>query len=434
MPFAEFQSGNAGLALPNFTLQSQEAYASLMDRAQRRRIAEEEIGMKKQEFANNLATSAIQQDSLRAEIGIRKAQLKETERKAQDLAGLRDEYNNVAGNITASLDAIQRQRDPFQQRRLLNQLQSQASRFYRDPELKAVLEKQFSSIHDTVAANESVNIAQAVADNRVSPNEQIARQKFPGRQLRFATDPATGAGLFIATDKPDPDMEARAIAVLSLVEDEDGISKAAQDPAVNIMLGVPGSKVAELYRTQRAKLTTERQADDTINVRDRSATSKAADDVRERSVPGFDGTAPTKEEAIKFRDLASNNLQILDGVSEIARLSAQQGATTDLKVRARIETLQAFLVGKLRLPMTGPGAFTDSEREFVRNTIGNPARILSLGDVERSKLEELTKRLNADIDTTAAGIGLRRKSKGAAAAPASGSRAQAIARGASGSP
>lgn len=434
MPFAEFQPGNSGLALSDFSLRSQDAYASLMDRAQRRKFAQEEFDMKKQEFANNLATSSLQQDSMRAEIGIRRAQLKETERKAQDLAGLRDEYNNVAGNISASLDAIQRQRDPFQQRRLLNQLQSQASRFYRDPELKAVLEKQFSAIHDTVAANETVNIAQAVADNRVAPNEQIAREKFPGRQLRFATDPTTGASLFIATDKPDPDMEARALAVLSLVEDEDGISKAAQDPAVNMMLGVPGSKVAELYRTQRAKLTTERQADDTINVRDKTATAKAAEDMRERSVPGFEGTAPTKEEAIKFRDLASNNMQILEGVAEIAKLAGQPGASTDLKVRARIETLQAFLVGKLRLPMTGPGAFTDSERDFVRSTIGNPAKIMSLGSVERSKLEELTKRLNSDIDTTAAGIGLRRKSKGAAAAPATGSRAQAIARGASGSP
>lgn len=434
MPFAEFQPGNAGLALSDFSLRSQDAYASLMDRAQRRKFAQEEFDMKKQEFANNLATSALQQDSLRAEIGIRKAQLTDTERKANDLAKLREEYNNTAADIGDSLEAIQRVRDPFQQRRLLNQLQSQASRFYRDPELKAVLEKQFSSIHDTVAANESVNIAQAVADNRVSPNEQIARQKFPGRQLRFATDPATGASMFIATDKPDPDMEARAVAVLSLAEDEDSIAAAAKDPAVNMMLGVPGSKVAELYRTQRAKLTTERQADDTINVRDKSATAKAAEDMRERSVPGFEGSAPTKEEAIKFRDLASNNMQILEGVAEIAKLAGQPGASTDLKVRARIETLQAFLVGKLRLPMTGPGAFTDSERDFVRSTIGNPAKIMSLGSVERSKLEELTKRLNSDIDTTAAGIGLRRKSKGAAAAPVTGSRAQAIARGASGSP
>lgn len=430
MPFAEFQNGNAGLALPTFALQSQEAYASLMDRAQRRKFAQEEFDMKRQEFANNLATSALQQDSMRAEIGIRKAQLTETERKAKDLAGLRDEYNNAAGNISASLDEIQRQRDPFQQRRLLNQLQSQASRFYRDPELKAVLEKQFSSVHDTVVANESVNLAQAVADNRVAPNEQVAREKFPGRRLRFVTDPASGASLFVATNEPDPEMEARAVAVLSLAEDEDGLSIAAKDPAVNAMLGVPGSKVSELYRTQRAKLTTERQADDTINVRDKTATAKAAEDMRERSVPGFEGSAPTKEEAIKFRDLASNNMQILDGVAEISRLSKEPGASTDLKIRARIETLQAFLVGKLRLPMTGPGAFTDSEREFVRSTIGNPAKILSLDKVERSKLEELTKRLNADIDTTAAGIGLRRKAKGATAAPATGSKAQAIARGA----
>ena len=428
MPFAEFQPGNAGLALSDFSLRSQDAYASLMDRAQRRKLAEEEFDLRKQEFANNLATSALQQDSLRAEIGIRRAQLSETERKARDLAVLRDEYNNVSGDISRSLGEIERQRDPFQQRRLLNQLQSQAARFYRDPELRTVLEKQFSAIHDTVAANESVNLSQAVADNRVAPNEQVAREKFPGRQLRFVTDPASGASLFVATNEPDRDMEAKALARLSIAHDEDSLAETLRDPAVGAMLGVPGSKVAELYRAQRSALTKERQADDQTGVRDLAARAKADTDTRERSVPGFDGLAPTKEEAVKFRDLASNNLQILDGVAEIARLSAQQGAATDLKVRARIETLQAFLVGKLRLPMTGPGAFTDSEREFVRNTIGNPARILSLGDVERSKLEELTRRLNADIDTTAAGIGLKRASQ--EKTPVNGARAQALARGA----
>ncbi|MBM3874985.1 MAG: hypothetical protein FJ382_14895, partial [Verrucomicrobia bacterium] len=143
MPFAEFQPGNAGLALSDFSLRSQDAYASLMDRAQRRKLAEQEFDLRKQEFANNLATSALQQDSLRAEIGIRRAQLSEAERKARDLAVLRDEYNGVSGEISRSLGEIERQRDPFQQRRLLNQLQSQAARFYRDPELRTVLEKQF---------------------------------------------------------------------------------------------------------------------------------------------------------------------------------------------------------------------------------------------------------------------------------------------------
>jgi hypothetical protein len=432
MPFAEFQPGNAGLALADFSLRSQDAYASLMDRAQRRKLAEQDMEMKKQEFANNLATSALQQDSLRAEIGIRRAQLTETERKAKDLAGLREEFNKVSGDIGTSLDEIQRQRDPFQQRRLLNQLQSQAARFYRDPELKSVLEKQFSAVHDTVAANESVNIAQAVASNLVAPNEQVARDKFPGRQLRFATDPSTGASLFIATDKPDPVMESRAMAVLSLADNEDALTEAIKDPTVNTMLGVPGSRVSELYRVQRAKLVTERQKDEETGVKDLSARAKGAEDLRERSVPGFEGTAPTKEEAIKFRDLTSNNDQILSGVREIARLSAQSGSAVDPKIRARIETVQNFLVGKLRLPMTGPGAFTDDERKFVRNTIGNPATIFSLSSVERTKLEELITRLTGDIDTTAAGLGLRRKQ--ANNAPVNGSRAQALARGASGRP
>ena len=57
-----------------------------------------------------------------------------------------------------------------------------------------------------------------------------------------------------------------------------------------------------------------------------------------------------------------------------------------------------------------------------------------LADVHDAKrqLEELIARLTGDIDTTAAGLGLRRKQ--ANNGPVNGSRAQAIARGGSGRP
>lgn len=432
MPFAEFQPGNAGLALSDFSLRSQDAYASLMDRAQRRKFAQEEFDMKKQEFANNLATSSLQQDSMRAEIGIRRAQLKETERKAQDLAGLRDEYNNVAGNISASMDAIQRQRDPFQQRRLLNQLQSQASRFYRDPELKAVLEKQFSAIHDTVAANETVNIAQAVADNRVAPNEQIAREKFPGRQLRFATDPATGASLFIATDKPDPDMEARALAVLSLAEDEDSIAAAAKDPAVNTMLGVPGSKVAELYRTQRAKLTTERQADDTIDVRNQAANK------RER-IPAslFESTEKMRNSFNALQDIkrSYDNDKGIKGpfVGLVREMNPYDtdAATLAAKVTAAVPMLARGVFGEV-------GVLTDKDmatyKSLLPNTRSPEEAAKKLFEFLSQKLESVyNDRLNS-LEQQGYNVKGFTKVGAKKAAPATGSRAQAIARGASGSP
>ena len=55
MPFAEFDPGNAGLALPQFQLQSQDAAQSLMQRAQQMSVQRQQLEMQKQELASNLA-------------------------------------------------------------------------------------------------------------------------------------------------------------------------------------------------------------------------------------------------------------------------------------------------------------------------------------------------------------------------------------------
>ena len=62
MPFAEFQPGNAGLALPQFQfqsgLQTLEAATSMMDRAQRFRMDQQRLENEKQQLASNLALNS----------------------------------------------------------------------------------------------------------------------------------------------------------------------------------------------------------------------------------------------------------------------------------------------------------------------------------------------------------------------------------------
>lgn len=427
MPFAEFQSGNAGLALPNFALQSQDAYASLMDRAQRRRIAEEEIGMKKQEFANNLATSALQQDSIRAEIGIRRAQLSETERKARDLAGLRDEYNAVAGSINSSLNEIQRMRDPSQQRQLLNKLKADSSRFYRDPELKTVLETQFSAIHDTVANNESVNLAQALHERRADPNEEAIKLKFPGRQIRYTVDPAGGVPMFVATEKPDPVLEQQAVAAISLAESEDDLAELKKNQAVQIMMSVPGSKVPELYRTFRSSLVKERQADDTIGAR-RDAANK-----RER-IPAslFESTEKMKNSFNSLQDIKKsydNDKGIKDpfiGLVRELNPYDTDARTLAAKVTAAVPMLARGIFGEV-------GVLTDKDMATYKSLLPN---VRSPEEAAKKLFEFLSNKLetvyNERIDSLEQqGYNVKgfRKVGGKKTAAVNGSRAQALARG-----
>lgn len=79
--------------------------------------------------------------------------------------------------------------------------------------------------------------------------------------------------------------------------------------------------------------------------------------------------------------------------------------------RARVQTKIATLVGALRLPITGPGPLTDTEREFLMETIGDPSKFFSLKANQMAKLNEIQNNINRrvknayfqagiDLDTT----------------------------------
>lgn len=138
---------------------------------------------------------------------------------------------------------------------------------------------------------------------------------------------------------------------------------------------------------------------------------KIKDKEQEREVPGY-GKARTKEEAIRFRENVGTVNKITDSANRLAELGKDVNLTDRQKI-AEINTEIGFLVGALRLPLQGPGAMTDSDRQQLIDLIGNPAKLIGVESIERKKLETLAKRVNANLSRDAESVIIDYKSKSA---------------------
>ncbi len=56
------------------------------------------------------------------------------------------------------------------------------------------------------------------------------------------------------------------------------------------------------------------------------------------------------------------------------------------------------LIGQLRVPFTGPGVLTLSERDILANALGNPNKILTLPSFERAKIDNLISGLEEQLE------------------------------------
>jgi hypothetical protein len=281
MPFSEFQNGNAGLALPTFQLQSQDAFASLMERAQRMKISQEDFKLKQESHAANLVTSALQQDQYRADISIKQATLRETERSTRELADIRSAYSQLAPTIDQSLKAIQDNIDPYEQRRMMAQLVAKTSRFSQDPNLKGILDRQMDATAKLIDANEASKVSEHRETNQYATDEATARAKFPGQGLRVVTRPGPNPGsppvtFYLPTGKPDPQKEATALGWLAMARDEKELNEVLARPEVNEMFQVPASAVREAFKNRRDLFTKETQAADEIGVKRQTANAANA--------------------------------------------------------------------------------------------------------------------------------------------------------------
>lgn len=121
-------------------------------------------------------------------------------------------------------------------------------------------------------------------------------------------------------------------------------------------------------------------------------------DARDRFVYGY-GLAQKASYADKLNtEIIPETKSINDSVDALRDMAdgtfqyLSPDKTAEALVHAKI------LVGKLRLPITGPGAMNESEQKLLDELIANPTKIFSLDRSNRIKLDTLKKKINYDFN------------------------------------
>lgn len=136
-----------------------------------------------------------------------------------------------------------------------------------------------------------------------------------------------------------------------------------------------------------------------------SQQDRLAKQEQERSaleVPDF-GQAKTKEEAEKMRAAKKDSDDALGIISEIKRLGTDVSIFDRDRV-GKIGQLKQALVGKLRLPLMGPGTMTEEEFQRTVSNLGDPTALFGTEENEMGKLDQMSSILKGSMENTFANI------------------------------
>lgn len=138
--------------------------------------------------------------------------------------------------------------------------------------------------------------------------------------------------------------------------------------------------------------------------------SKSDPTIRERFVYspklGIQGVARTAEGRKALVESSSDTATAMDMIDQLIGLGRKTGREfLPSEAKAVAGQLQDLIVGKMRLPITGPGAMTDSEREFLKGVVGNPTDIMQVNS--QARLKNLKKTLMNAVQQRAKLEGLK---------------------------
>lgn len=137
---------------------------------------------------------------------------------------------------------------------------------------------------------------------------------------------------------------------------------------------------------------------------------KRAEGLREVLVTTPDGSIQianvNKERVQEFQKYASETAPAVELLRKVQKFAAQ-ASKLSLEDRGAMGSMLKIAAGKLRLPITGPGAMTEDEFNRLQETIGDPLKIIAIPSVELAKLDSVMSVLNADLASRAGEIGVK---------------------------
>lgn len=133
---------------------------------------------------------------------------------------------------------------------------------------------------------------------------------------------------------------------------------------------------------------------------------KQAQELRGRFIPKLGAFAQTNEDAKELKEMDAGITQAKQGINDLLAIQNKPLKSLSLSDRARAQTIQQTLVGAMRLPITGPGAMNEGEREMLQSIIRNPTTIFSLDSSTKAALKTLSYTLDAKFAATAQSKGI----------------------------
>ena len=122
-------------------------------------------------------------------------------------------------------------------------------------------------------------------------------------------------------------------------------------------------------------------------------------------VPGK-GFATTKEGAKVVRESQQVTDTVKDGINQLRGIMRRPVKSLSPNDRAEAETVRSALVGALRVPITGPGAMNEGERELLMSIIPDVTSMTSLDTISAKKLDALEQRIESSYNNTLKANGL----------------------------
>lgn len=124
---------------------------------------------------------------------------------------------------------------------------------------------------------------------------------------------------------------------------------------------------------------------------------QSAQEIQKRTVPGV-GVALSDSDAEKLKEKKIVIDNVTDGIDRLTAIGDRSLASLSPEQRTAAQTEVQALIGQLRIPLTGPGPLTDSEREFMEEIIGNPTKIFSMSSNEMVKLDTIKNKFITDFE------------------------------------
>lgn len=153
-----------------------------------------------------------------------------------------------------------------------------------------------------------------------------------------------------------------------------------------------------------------KQVEDVLSYLD-AKDPKRAETLRERQVITPDGRMEfakvDKQRVAEFEKTIRQPNESATALLKQIREFSKTASSLSLGDRAKMQTDLVMAAGKLRIPITGPGAMTEDEFKRLIDTLGNPTKVFSIQSIENMKLDSVINNLEQDTRAGAAQIGVR---------------------------